>query len=80
MTASGQSGGRELAMGELRRAGGLVRPDARAATIVVRGAHVVDPREGLDRVLDVAVEDGRITAVGEGVTVPEGADFKVQPE
>jgi dihydroorotase len=52
----------------------LVRPDARAATLVVRGAHVVDPREGVDRVLDVVVEDGRITAVGKGVTVPEGAE------
>jgi len=52
----------------------LVRPDARAATLVVRGAHVVDPREGVERVLDVVVEDGRITAVGKGVTVPEGAE------
>ncbi|HKE81490.1 MAG TPA: dihydroorotase [Solirubrobacteraceae bacterium] len=52
----------------------LVRPDARAATLVVRGAHVVDPREGVERVLDVVVEDGRITAVGKGVTVPDGAE------
>jgi dihydroorotase len=74
MTASGQAGGRQLAVDELRRAGGLVRPHARAATLVVRGAHVVDPREGLDRVLDVVVEDGHISALGEGVTVPEGAE------
>ena len=53
----------------------LVRPDARVATLVLRGAHVLDPREGLDRVLDVVVEAGRITAVGEGVTVPEGAEI-----
>jgi dihydroorotase len=52
----------------------LVRPEGRAATLVVRGARVVDPREGLDRVLDVVVEDGRIASMAEGATAPDGAE------
>ncbi len=34
------------------------------ANLVVRGARVIDPAQGLDSVIDVVVEKGRITAVG----------------
>jgi dihydroorotase len=63
-------------MDELRRAGGLVRPHSRSATLVVRGAHVRDPREEIDRVLDVVVADGVIASLDEpgAAAVPEGAE------
>jgi dihydroorotase len=35
-----------------------------ARTTVLRGAHVVDPAQAIDRVTDVVVRDGRIAAVG----------------
>jgi len=63
-------------MGELRRAGAVVRPEAAAARLVVRGARVLDPRSGVDDALDVVVADGRIAEVAPagGATVPEGAE------
>ena len=38
--------------------------DARKADLVVRGARVLDPVEGVDEVLDVRIDDGVITALG----------------
>lgn len=35
---------------------------------VIRGGRLVDPQAGLDRVADVLVEDGRIAAVGPGLS------------
>jgi dihydroorotase len=54
----------------------LVRPNAQAATLVVRGAHVLDPREGVDDVLDVVVVGGEIAelAAAGSAAVPEGAE------
>ena len=31
---------------------------------IIRGARVVDPKNGFDGIADVAVEDGRVAAVG----------------
>jgi dihydroorotase len=39
--------------------------------VVIRGARVLDPVEGIDAVLDVRVDDGRIAAVGEGLDTNE---------
>jgi dihydroorotase len=54
----------------------LVRPDSPPATVVVRGAHVVDPREGIDRALDVVVVGGQIAELTEAgaATAPAGAE------
>jgi dihydroorotase len=38
-----------------------------AANIVLRGARVLDPAEGIDATLDVRIDDGVIAAVGESV-------------
>lgn len=35
-----------------------------AKTTVLRGAHVIDPAQAIDRVADVVIRDGRIAAVG----------------
>ena len=41
--------------------------------LVLKGGRVLDERNGVDAVLDVAVRDGRIAAVGRNVSVPAGA-------
>ena len=48
-----------------RSAGTVTRRDALPAHLLIRGARVVDPAEGIDRQLDVLVEDGRIAALGD---------------
>ena len=54
----------------------LVRAPAPAATLLVRGAHVLDPRERLDGPMDVLVRDGQIAELGDAgaLEVPEGAE------
>jgi dihydroorotase len=46
-----------------------------AATLLIRGAHVLDPRSGLDEVHDLLVRDGRIAEIGApgAVVAPAGA-------
>jgi len=36
--------------------------------LVIIGGHVVDPANDVDRVTDVAIRDGRIAAIGDGLT------------
>jgi dihydroorotase len=43
------------------------------AELLIRGAHVLDPRAGVDARLDVLVRDGEIAALGEGL-VADGVD------
>ncbi|MBI5104215.1 MAG: dihydroorotase [Solirubrobacterales bacterium] len=52
----------------------LVRADAPDATLVVRGAHVLDPRSGIDEVTDVVVRGGEVAAIGRDADAPEGAE------
>ena len=40
---------------------------AHTCDLVLRGGHVIDPRNGLDGPMDVALRDGRIAAVGPGL-------------
>ena len=44
------------------------------ATVLVRGARVLDPRSGLNGVSDVLVRDGRIAELGPALEAPEGAE------
>ncbi|MBJ7459070.1 MAG: amidohydrolase family protein, partial [Thermoleophilaceae bacterium] len=44
------------------------------ADLLVKGAHVVDPRAGHDDVLDVLVRDGRIAELGKALKAPDGAE------
>ena len=39
---------------------------------VLRGAHVIDSSQGIDRVVDVAIENGKIRSIGEA---PPGAEI-----
>ncbi|MGZ4269285.1 MAG: dihydroorotase [Solirubrobacteraceae bacterium] len=55
---------------------GLVRPRTPAATLLIRGAHVLDPRTGVDGAHDVVVADGEIAQIAPPGTAaaPEGAE------
>ena len=46
------------------------------ASVLIRGAHVLDPREGIDATLDVLVEDGLVSQLGEAGTLdaPAGSE------
>jgi dihydroorotase len=47
------------------------------ADLLVRGAHVLDPRQGLDAPLDVLVRDGRIAELGAPGSLPAPAGAEV---
>ncbi len=46
------------------------------ADIVLRGGRVIDPESGLDAVRDVAITQGRVTGIGDGLP-PARAEFDV---
>ena len=46
-----------------------------AATVLVRGARVVEPRTGHDRVTDLLVRDGVIAAIGDALDEPQDAEL-----
>jgi dihydroorotase len=56
--------------------GALVQARATPAEILIQGAHVLDPRAGLDAAHDVLVRDGRIARIGApgSVEAPPGAE------
>ena len=45
------------------------------ATVLVRGARVLDPRTGLDGETDLLVRDGAIAEIGGGLEAPQGAEL-----
>ena len=44
------------------------------ATLLLRGAHLVDPRAGLDREADLLVREGEVAEVGDGLAAPDAAE------
>ena len=54
----------------------LVRPAVAPVRLVIRGARVLDPREGIDGAFDLVVLDGRLVelAPAGSAEVPEGAE------
>jgi dihydroorotase len=44
------------------------------ADVLISGAHLLDPREGLDTVADVLVRGGRIAEIGDSLEPPEGTE------
>ena len=54
----------------------LDRAPVPPGNLLIRGAHLIDPRSGLDRTGDLLVRDGEIAEVGEHDTLkaPEGAE------
>jgi dihydroorotase len=54
-----------------RRPETLIARPGPAATLILRGARVVDPRAGLDAIRDLVVRDGRIAELAEPGGAPE---------
>ncbi len=61
---------------ELERIGGrnLFFRETPLGDVLIRGAHVLDPREGVDAVLDVLVRDGEVAGIGASLEAPHGAE------
>jgi dihydroorotase len=57
-----------------RPALGLDRAPAPAATVLVRGARLLDPRARIDGRADLLVREGRIAEIGDGLEPPPGAE------
>jgi dihydroorotase len=45
-------------------------PDAKPFDTILRGGRVIDPAQGLDGIMDVAVSEGRIAAIGSALPGP----------
>jgi dihydroorotase len=58
----------------MRAPGLLTIRDAAPATLVIRGARVVDPATGLDGITDVLVRDGVIAGLGDAIAAPGEAE------
>ena len=43
------------------------------ANLLIRGGHVIDPRNGIDGVMDVSIAGGKITGVAAKIDPPQGA-------
>ena len=52
----------------------LDRASSPPATVLVRGARLLDPRSGLNGVSDVLVRDGRIAEISATLEAPDGAE------
>jgi dihydroorotase len=59
----------------MRAAGLLTIRTGAPATLLIRGARVLDPATSLDGITDVLVRDGRIAAIGDGITAPDDAEI-----
>jgi dihydroorotase len=53
----------------------LDRAPVPAATVLVRGARLLDPRTGLDGRADLLVRDGTIAEIGDALEAPQGAEL-----
>ena len=58
----------------MRGPGLLTVRECEPATLLVRGAHVVDPGAGIDARTDVLVRAGVIAALGDDLVVPDDAE------
>jgi dihydroorotase len=52
----------------------LDRAGAPAATVLVRGARLLDPRARIDHVSDLLIRAGRMAEIGDSLEAPEGAE------
>jgi dihydroorotase len=57
-----------------RAAGLLTIREAAPATLLVRGARVVDPGTGIDGIVDVLVRDGAIAEIGDQLGAPDDCE------
>ena len=53
---------------------GLDRAPSRPATLLLRGARLLDPRAGIDRVADLLVRGGEVAEIGERLRAPDDSE------
>jgi dihydroorotase len=53
----------------------LDRAPVPAATVLIRGARLLDPRTALDGRADLLIRDGRIAEIGDALEAPDGAEL-----
>jgi dihydroorotase len=53
----------------------LDRAPAPPATLLIRGAHLLDPRLGIDGRADLLIREGRVAEIGDGLAAPDGAEL-----
>lgn len=41
--------------------------------LIIQNGRVIDPKTGMDKVMDILIDEGKIAAMGQGLTVPENA-------
>jgi dihydroorotase len=58
-----------------RRGIDLDRAPAPPATLLIRGAHLLDPRLGIDGRADLLIREGRVAAIGDGLAAPDGVEL-----
>ena len=51
---------------------GLLNVDAQTYSIVIKGGHVIDPKNNIDGIMDVAISDGKIVQVAKSIDAKEG--------
>lgn len=61
-----------LALLALAAAPALAQEPAEPAAILLDGGHLIDPRNGIDQVMDVEIRDGRIAAVAPDIAPAPG--------
>jgi dihydroorotase len=59
----------------MSRAVELDRAPVPAATVLIRGARLLDPRTGLDGRADLLVRDGVVAEIGDALEPPQGAEL-----
>src|SRR3954447_14000043 len=52
----------------------LDHASAGPGNLLIRGAHLLDPRAGLDRIADLLVREGEVAKIGDGLEAPEAAE------
>src|SRR3954468_13840032 len=53
----------------------LSRMPTPPASVLIAGAHVLDPRAGHDEILDVLVRDGEVAELGKDIAPPAGVEL-----
>lgn len=57
-----------LCMGAVAQQSELVKP----YSIVIKGGHVIDPKNNIDAIMDIAVKDGKIAAIAKNIDGSQG--------
>ena len=49
--------------------------EAQSYNILIKGGHVIDPKNNIDDVMDVAIKDGKIAQVAKNIDIKQAAQI-----